>query len=208
MRCNVGLGYNNKQAMLILLKELLVIQRESLQIGLADAKKIFATLDMHIEQANLGSTDLFFNDPNDPAFKPPQPQPSPQDQVYMAQATALQAETKRKDRELEIKKAEADEAAEAKAADMINAFLAVAGKPALTQAEIAKMLAEITHLNRDKNAQDGPAEDSSGDEMDAAGELLGSFDGGYYQGPAGDEGKPAKAKRKGVSGARNGKAAS
>lgn len=195
MKVNVGLGFNNKQMMLMLLKELLMIQREALPLGLADAKKIYATLDKLVEQANLGHAGTFFNDPNVPGFAPP---PPPKDAAMImaeAQSEALRAEIKRKDRELQVLEAEKNEAAEAKAAELLNNFFAKAGMPAKTQAEIAKIMAEITHLNRAEKNQAGPAEDSSQDEMEAAGNMVGE-PGSHYGPPKATTATPDKLEAK------------
>lgn len=179
MKVNVGLGFNNKQIMLTLLKEFLMIQREALGLGLADAKKIYATLEKLTEQANLGHAGTFFNDPNAPGFQPPPPPKDPAMVLAEAQAEGIRAEIGRKDKELALRErevalaeAKANEEAEAKATQLLTAYFGVQGKPAKTQAEIAKLLAEITALNRGDKNQAGPAEDSSADEMAAAGKAM------------------------------------
>lgn len=93
---NVGLGFNTQQQMLGLLIQLLSLQKEALQIGLADAKKIFNTLRKLVNTANIGDVRLYFNDPNDPTWQPPEPQPDPALVVAEAQARALDAESQRK----------------------------------------------------------------------------------------------------------------
>lgn len=173
MTCNVGLGFNNRQMMLMLLKELLMMQREALPMGLADAKKIYATLDVLIEQSNMGHVSTYFNDPNEPGFQPPPPQKDPAMVQAEANAAALQAESKRKDRELEHKIATDKEAAEQKATDAMNTFLGLKDKDALTTAQVAKIRAEITALNRDPKKQGDEAEDSADDEFARAAGLVG-----------------------------------
>src|SRR5690554_6619291 len=82
--------------MLGLLVQLLSIQKEALQLGLADAKKIFNTLRKLVNTANIGDARLYFNDPNSPDFQPPEPEPDPARILAEAQAGALAAESERK----------------------------------------------------------------------------------------------------------------
>jgi len=173
MNVNVGLGFNNKQMMLMLLEKLMMMQREAMAIGLADEKKIYESLKKFIEQANLGHAGTYFNDPNAPGFQKPPPPQDPAMILAQAQSEALKREADRKDAETKATIAEKEEEKEANAAKLLNEFLGLKGKDALTTAQIAKMMAEITHLNMDKNAQEGPAEDSSADEFARAGGLVG-----------------------------------
>lgn len=173
MSVNVGLGFNNKQMMLMLLEKLLMMQREAIGGGLSDEKKIYATLEKFIEQANLGHAGTYFLDPSQPGWKRPPPPEDPAMILAKAQAGALQAEAKRKDEELALKKAEQTENAEAAAAKLINDFMGLKGKDALTTAQIAETMAKITQMNRDEKAQGEPAEDSSADEFARAGGLVG-----------------------------------
>jgi hypothetical protein len=177
MTCNVGLGFNNRQVMLGLLQTLMQIQKEAFPTGLADVKKVFATLEKYIEQANLGHVGTFFNNPNLPDFKAPPPQEDPAMILAKAQAAALGAETKRKDAESQAKIAADQEKAEADATKLMNELLGLKDKDLLTTAQVAKIMAEITALNRDENKQDGPAEDSSADEFARAGGLVGDTQG-------------------------------
>lgn len=173
MTCNVGLGFNNKQVMLQLLQTLLAIQKEAIPTGLADVSKIYATLEMMVEHANLGHAGSYFNDPKVPGFKAPPPTPDPAMILAQAQAKALEAEAKRKDREVQAKEAMEREQAEAKATEMLNDFLNLKDKDRLTTAQVAKIMAEITNLNRDEKAQGEPAEDTSMDEFQRAAGLAG-----------------------------------
>jgi hypothetical protein len=173
MTCNVGLGFNNRQVMLQLLKELLMIQKEALPTGLADPRKIFATLEKLIEHGNLGHVGSFFNDPKEPGFKAPPPPKDPAMILAEAQAEALRAEMKRKDAELKMKMDEQKEKAEAEAAKLFNDLLHVKLDDAKGLAEIAEKMAQITALNRAEKNQAEPAEDSSGDEFARAAGLVG-----------------------------------
>ncbi len=173
MSCNVGLGFNNKQVMLTLLSQLLAMQKEALPTGLATKETIYNTLSEFIEQANIGHVGTYFVDPKSPDFKEP---PAPKDPAMVlaeAQAGALAAEAKRKDKEVDAKIAEAREAAEAAAAKAMNDFLGLKDKDALTTAQVAEIMAKITHMNRDEKHQAEPAEDTSADEFSRAAGLVG-----------------------------------
>jgi hypothetical protein len=192
MTVNVGLGFNNKQMMLTLLQSLLAVQKEALPSGLADVKTIYNTLELLVEQANLGHARTYFVDPKQPGWKEPQPKPDPAMILAEAQAAALKAESARKDAETKANIEKMKEEAEAKAADMLNEFMGLKGKDALTIAQIAKIHAEITNLNRDDGSQAEPAEDSSADEFARAGGLVGDTAGEREaeRGAKGGQGKP------------------
>lgn len=192
MAVNVGLGFNNKQMMLMLLEKLLMMQREALPGGLSDAKKIYATLEKFIEQANLGHAGTYFIDPNQPGWKAPPPAEDPALILAKAQAEALAAEARRKDAELRMKMEEFRENAEAAAAKLVNDFLGLKGEDALTTAKIAETMAKITQMNRDKSAQEGPAEDTSQDEFARAAGLVGDT-AGDREADRAAKGKPANA---------------
>ncbi len=96
LSANIGIGFNNKQIKLGLLKEILAAQREAMSIGLADEKTIFNTFQEIIEEANLGHTETYFNNPNAPGFKKPDPKPDPQTILANAQAKSLQADAQHK----------------------------------------------------------------------------------------------------------------
>jgi hypothetical protein len=172
MTCNVGLGFNSRQIMVQLLQTLLAIQKEALPSGLADTKRIYATLEKLVEHANLGHAGTFFNDPRKPEFKAPPQQEDPAMLLAKAQAAALYAETKRKDLEAQAKAAADRENAEAQAAKLLNEFVGLKDRGVLTMAQIAEIMARITHMNRDKSAQEGPVEDSSDDEFARAAGLV------------------------------------
>lgn len=120
MTVNVGLGFNNKQAMVTLLTTLLQIQKEALGEGLTDPTKIFHTLDKLIEQVNLGNVRSFFVDPGTPGWKPPPPKPDPA--MIQAQATAesLKADAKRRDKELDWKISKEKEDIDLRGAEMMQ----------------------------------------------------------------------------------------
>lgn len=114
MSVNVGLGFNNKQQMTMLLTQLLAMQKEALPTGLADLENIYNTLEKLVESAGVGAVEQFFRDPTSPNFQPPQPQPDPNTILAEAQAQALQQEQQRKMMEaqqkgqIDAQKAQAD----------------------------------------------------------------------------------------------------
>ena len=169
MTVNVGLGFNNKQVMLGLLGQLLQIQKEAMAIGVADAAKIYATLEKFIEQGNLGHAATYFNDPKDPNFKPPEPKEDPAMILAKAQAQSLAAEAKRKDAEtqakIELEKQKAADEAEFRAAEIDIKLKTLEQKDRELGLKKAETDAQITALNRDKNKQAGPAESSADDEF-------------------------------------------
>lgn len=169
MTVNVGLGFNNKQVMLGLLGQLLQIQKEALAIGVADAAKIYATLEKFIEQANLGHATTFFNDPKEPGFKKPEPQKDPAMILAEAQAQSLAAEAKRKDAEvsakIELEKKKAEDEAEFRALELDIELKKLEQKDRELETRHAEADAKITALNRGKDMQAGPAESSSDDEF-------------------------------------------
>ncbi len=184
MSVNVGLGFNNKQAMLGLLSQLLVIQKEALANGLADASKIYATLEKLIEQANLGHAATYFNDPTSPEFKEPPPTPDAQMLLAQAQADALHAEIRRKDIELQAKiKLDADtlaakvakdrEDAEAKAAELNLKLMAEKRAEREYQLKVSLGDAQITELNTRATKNGGVPTESSADDEFARGDRAG-----------------------------------
>lgn len=109
---NVGLGFNKKEMKIQLLSELLNIQKEAIGFGMADAEKIYNTLEQMVDAAGLGSVNRFFIDPKD---MQPQPQePSIEEKMLEMQAQieqgkqALQQqkqgfESQLKEKELQLK---------------------------------------------------------------------------------------------------------
>lgn len=184
MNVNVGLGFNNKQMMLMLLESTLKLQKEALGYGLTDPKLIYNTLVALIEQANLGHANSYFLDPKAPGWQPPPPQKDPAMITAEAQAKALEAEAKRKDKELDQKhqqvmaKLASDERI---AVEKANAE-AMKGNQALMDYKLEVRKAEderalnasvITKNNRDPKAAGDPAEDSSADEYSFAASSIG-----------------------------------
>ena len=93
---NVGLGFHTKHILLGILVQLLSIQKEATAAGLSDPAKIYNTLEKLVNAAGVGDVRMFFNDPEDPNFVPPEPQPDANMILAQAQAQALQQEQQRK----------------------------------------------------------------------------------------------------------------
>jgi hypothetical protein len=181
MSVNVGLGFNNKQAMLGLLAQLLSIQKEALANGLADPAKIYATLEKMIEHANIGHVGTYFNDPTVPEFKAPPAAPDPQMLLAQAQADALRAEIARKDNELQAKtKLDTDtlaaniardkETAEVKAAELNLKLMSEKRAEREYQLKVSLGDAQITELNTRATKNGGVPADTSADDEFARGE--------------------------------------
>lgn len=182
MKVNVGLGFNNKQAMITLAMSLLQVQREAMAAGLADQKVIHNTFKQLIEAMNLGHVDSYFIDPNQPGWKPPEPQKDSAMISAEAQARSLAADAKRRDAELahkiEMDKREQsrkDEEFTARLTDQLNTIDEMNMKFADLQSQIAERDAKITKMNYEstgKNAGAEPAESSSDDEFQRAGDRM------------------------------------
>lgn len=168
MHVHVGLGFTNKAAKIQLLQSVLMIQREAMGIGLADAKVIYATLEQLIETADMGHARTYFVDPNAQGWQPPAPQEDPAMISAKAQAQALMAEAQRNARKQEVDEIFAREEAEQFAAKQALEISKLKDQARMTDASIAKIMAEITAMNRDDRRQGGPAQDSSADEFAAA----------------------------------------
>lgn len=89
---NVGLGFNNKQQMLILVTQLLEIMERAAPLGLVDEKKAYNALSEWIQAAGVGHVAKFFKDPNEEGWQPPQPPPDPNQPVIEATAAKFGAE--------------------------------------------------------------------------------------------------------------------
>lgn len=96
LTCNVGLGFNNKQRTLMMLSQLLTMQKEAAGYGLTDPKKVYNILSRWTQAANLGDGSIAFIDPSEPGWQPPQPQPDANMILAEAQAKALDSESKTK----------------------------------------------------------------------------------------------------------------
>lgn len=87
MHVNVGLGYNSPAQLVTMLVQVLGMQREAIQAGLANPEKIYNTFERLTEAANIGDVSTFFVDPQSSEYQPPQPPPP--DPMIQAQAQAL-----------------------------------------------------------------------------------------------------------------------
>ena len=86
---NVGLGFNNKDQKLNMLMQVLGLQREGLQVGLANTQNIYNTLEQVVETAGLSSVDKFFTNPK---LSPP-PEPKQDPNMILVQAEMMKAQT-------------------------------------------------------------------------------------------------------------------
>jgi len=180
MKVNVGLGFNNKQAMITLAMSLLQVQREAMAAGLADQKVIHNTFKQLIDAMNMGHVDSYFIDPNQPGWKPPEPQKDPAMISAEAQAQSLAADAKRRDAELAHKiemekreQARKDEEQTMKLTDQLNSIDEMAQKYLKLQKDLALADAQITELNhRASFHSQQAAESSSEDEFKRAGDRM------------------------------------
>jgi hypothetical protein len=101
MTANVGLGYNNKQQQIALITQLLAVQQQALQVGLADEKTLYNSLSKLVNASNLGEPGQYFLDPKAPGWQKPQPAPDPAMVLAQAQAQGIAAESQRKVQELQ-----------------------------------------------------------------------------------------------------------
>jgi hypothetical protein len=173
MNVNVGLGFNNKQAMLTLLTTLLGLQKEAMGAGLADHKKIFNTLEKLIEQANMGHVDTYFVDPDQPGWKPPEGKEDPAMISAKAQAESLERDADRQDQrlkhEMQLDRIKHKDEGDWKAADAMQTLDKLQTDYARAMADIAYKDAQITELNyRARSHAMAPAESSADDEVQRA----------------------------------------
>jgi|DEB0MinimDraft_6_1074348.scaffolds.fasta_scaffold00263_10 hypothetical protein len=81
MTVNVGLGFNNKQQTIQMAVQLLQIQREAMQAGLADKEELYNTLEKLINAADFGDVGEYFIKPG-----------SERDQMLMQQQQEMAAQ--------------------------------------------------------------------------------------------------------------------
>ena len=105
---NVGIGFHNREQKILLLMSILKIQKEGIEIGLADRQKIFNTLERILTEGGESDANHFFLNPaENPA---PQPKPDPFTMEIMAKQQTEQAKLAQKERSeqremmLELKK--------------------------------------------------------------------------------------------------------
>jgi hypothetical protein len=156
---HTGLGFNRKEQKIALIYQLIQLQKEALQVGLADPEKLYTSLDRLVDAAGVGHVEQFFVDPKSPQYKPPQPQQDPMAQIAMADLQMRQQqaqaqnqkdmaelqlkvnEERRKSQELVMKMREM----ERKLGDML------AGQ-ALKEAQTAKTLQEAKSVGLENKA--------------------------------------------------------
>jgi len=102
MTVNVGLGFNNKQQMIVMLTQLLNMQKEALPEGMSTPGKLYNTLERIINAAGVGDVRAYFVDPDSPEYKPPEP-PPPDAQMILAQAQAEALKSKAELDKAEVK---------------------------------------------------------------------------------------------------------
>lgn len=98
---NVGLGTGDKERQMGILLEILGIQKEALQIGLATPQNIYNALEKLTETAGLKGPERYFTNPANQ--QPQQPQPDPMQEAMQQQLALAQQDQARKDRESEVK---------------------------------------------------------------------------------------------------------
>jgi hypothetical protein len=179
MTVNVGLGFNNKQAMVTLLTTLLQIQKEAIGEGLADAKTVFNTLEKLIEHVNLGNARQYFLDPNSPGWKPPQPKPDAAMIQANATAQSLAADAKRRDKETDWKLAKEKEEIDLRGAEMMQKIDELSQNYTKLLSDIALNDAKIQELNA-RSLKEGitPEDPTSADEYANAQSLVSGSQGG------------------------------
>lgn len=105
MTVAVGLGTGNKDQQLQHIMTIMQVQREGLQIGITDPKKIYAAAKRLTENAGFKDGEEFFSDPSQQPPKPPQPNP----EVEKAKAEMqIKQQTAQLDAQMSQQKAQQD----------------------------------------------------------------------------------------------------
>ena len=105
MTVEVGLGFHTKQQQMGMLTQLLSMQKEAAQQGMATPANIYHTSEKLVNAGGLGDVRNYFVDPDSPEYQPPEPPPDPNLILAQAQAQALGQEQERKMQELQMKQA-------------------------------------------------------------------------------------------------------
>lgn len=142
MRINVGLGTGNREAKMAQLMQIMQIQREAFQIGVATPENVYNAASRLAEEAGFKSAGQFFSLP-----QPQQPQPDPKVQIEQAK---LQIEQQKTQMQMQADQAKVQmdmQASQAKA----QADAQLAQQKLVQDAELAKqkMLIEM-ELQREK----------------------------------------------------------
>ena len=78
MKVNVGIGFNNRRAMVGMLMQQYTLQKEAMEFNLVDARHLYHTLSKIVEEGGTGSPEQVYIDPDSKEYQAPQPQPDPQ----------------------------------------------------------------------------------------------------------------------------------
>ncbi len=111
MTISVGLGTGNREQQMANLMQMLMLQKEALQIGVATPENIYNSASKLAEAAGFKAPEAFFTNP---AQQPPQ-QPQPDPKMMEAQAkmqleqAKLQADQQKSAADMQIKQAEAQQ---------------------------------------------------------------------------------------------------
>mgnify|MGYP001425666334 FL=1 len=143
----VGLGYNSKAEELQMLNNLLTIQKEAAQHGLATPGNVYNTLDRIAELGNVGETQTFFTDPA--TVPPKQPAgPSVAEQLAMTDLQMRQAESQAnlqmKSNEMQMKQQSA----------AIEAQSKMAMDQQQMQMQIAELQAKLAEMDAEKKLKE------------------------------------------------------
>jgi len=143
----VGLGYNSKAEELQMLNNLLTIQKEAAQHGLATPGNVYNTLDRIVELGNVGETQTFFTDPA--TVPPKQPAgPTVAEQLAMTDLQMRQAESQAnlqmKSNEMQMKQQSA----------AVEAQTKMAMDQQKMQMQIAELQAKLAEMDADKKLKE------------------------------------------------------
>lgn len=111
MSVNIGLGFNSKQQMLILLQQGVQLLQQMAPAGLMAPQGMYTMVREWMEAAGFPAIDRFLVDPKTPGWQPPPPPPDPS--MILAQAQAqhhmAQAQAQTMKSQLEVQQAQADQ---------------------------------------------------------------------------------------------------
>lgn len=193
---NVGLGQNTPSQDVQMIMQLLGIQREAMQAGLAGPREIYNALDKLTKGLNVGPTQKFFMDPNQEGWQPPPQQEDPamvlakaEQQKVQVQAVTeaeklkLEAQVKAKDAELTMARVQLEQMKgefERQKAEMdqrergARLLMDASKEDREARLESAKLAAEVRNTDADsvlKEAQTVKALADAGQSSAAAGKL-------------------------------------
>lgn len=141
VKVTVGLGFNSKEQRLAGLMQILQLQREALAQGMADPMQLYRTMELMIEDADMGFVEEFFIEPNpEKGWQPPPPPPDPQMEAVKMQQQVEQMKHEGKLKELESQMAQAQMESDTKKEQIA--------------AEMAKTELEMVRLEREASRED------------------------------------------------------